>query len=160
MRHTIPALLLVLSTLVSCSELKAKKTEIDSIKNLRALHVALDAYMQKNDQWPQMPEELKASKDVKFFDWWKDTLRPYGMKDEDWFRPDDETAKKDGTGSYIPTLFDGDAFTPLRWETPWAVEREDFGEGKLMLFPDGSVNSEAEYLKRQDQKKSQKEKEP
>ena len=151
MKQVIPlaALCLSLFALVSCSKIKDRAAKAKAIVNLRILHVALDAYQMDKGQWPQVPEELKGKYDVKFFNWWKETLRPYGMEDENWFHPDDDEARKAGTGSFIPTVFDPEAFSPLRDNKPWAAEREDFGKGKLLLLPDGSIISEAEYLEKQ-----------
>lgn len=125
---------------------KNRAEKLRCLANLKALHIGFDAYILDNNRWPQPPREAVGFDESEFFEWWVKELEPYGVGQETWLCPTDKVAKEDRdnfhAGSYIPTLFDSNQYTPYRWNQPWLIERGDFhGKGAHVLMPDGSITT-------------------
>ncbi len=125
-----------------------------STSNLRALHLALDQYMDDhNQQWPQQPM-FSAAQQKQYEDWWLDALKPYDIKPVTWQCPAIlRLGKIQQNGispriHYSPTMFDGRPNTAFRWPNmPWLVQIANvFGHGPLLILPDGSVHDWDTYL--------------
>jgi prepilin-type N-terminal cleavage/methylation domain-containing protein len=130
----------------SFAAFKRRAGKAACISHMRAIHVGFDGYMQDNNMWPQMPAAAIDFDESEFFGWWMGTLEPYGAGEGHWLCPldtiriDNSKGEKEYAGSYIPTMFDPQSFTPLRWNQPWLLERGDFhGRGAHVMMPDGSV---------------------
>lgn len=115
--------------------------------NLRSLHVGLGSYLNDNRQiWPQGPSPQTGDPWAQF---WVATLEPQGIPLSTWQCPSIRAMMGNQPGKpiraasihYIPTLFDANPGTALRWPTqPWLVERADaHGNGALIDFTDGSI---------------------
>ncbi|HEV7866278.1 MAG TPA: prepilin-type N-terminal cleavage/methylation domain-containing protein [Chthoniobacteraceae bacterium] len=136
--------------------LEARAARTRCASNLRNLHIALAAYTQDQNHWPQCPFELG---DEGFDDWWIKEMSRYKLGRSNWECPtckqimDAEAGKKEGKKEdkamihYVPTPFDDGARTPYKWRTqPWAVEIGDFhGDGNLIVFPDGTIRGFNQY---------------
>lgn len=118
--------------------------------NLRSLHVAVNSYMQQNEnRWPQINPRLIQSDPPAYATAWVRTLESFGVAHETWICP---TAQRKGGGvdykdpktariDYLAMPFSSRARSALRWSSqPWFIERGDMhGNGNLVIFPDGRV---------------------
>jgi prepilin-type N-terminal cleavage/methylation domain-containing protein len=125
--------------------------------NLRTLHVAVNAYVQQNGQWPQINTALAKNQSFAYADAWIKALEPFGAARGAWLcptlrrtwgEPDFKTPETSRT-DYMPTPFDSKQFTPFKWSRqPWFIEKGDLhGNGNLMIFPDGHIAELNEMVK-------------
>jgi len=149
------AVVMVLVTLAvpQYGKFVAKAQEAACIGNMRALHVALGAYLNDHgDVWPQEPADQDGKVWSKF---WLDTLSPYGPTANTWKCPTvSGFLKQYPAGSnapelhYVPSRFPQTPGIARRWTTqPWLIEIADaHGKGPLICFPDGRVKSASEVF--------------
>lgn len=125
------------------------------LQNLRNLYVGTTVYLQDHGSWPQVdpgllntPEYPKA---------WVKALEPYNLSTLNWVCPSvqrvmnnpdlskPETARVD----YFATPFGPERQLPHKYpRQPWFIERGDMhGDGQLILFPTGEVQSLKEVLR-------------
>jgi type II secretory pathway pseudopilin PulG len=153
--------LVMLLTLVAWASYSKWITRADSLacmQRLRNLGTALNNYIADKHEWPQEPgtddDNVEVSED-QLWDWWMDTMKPYGMDVNSWFCPAElRMKKKEKKGeaqeqmgvtaglkdpSYIPDQIPAGEYEPYRYPgQPWAVERSDFhGDGQAKLMPGG-----------------------
>lgn len=122
--------------------------------NMRSIHAALNLYLQDNkDVWPQAPD---LSEEKPWQSFWLQTLAPFGITEKTWQCPAIRAlARRDGERGaqihYAPSSFDDTPGIARRWPTqPWLIERADVhGQGPLICFPDGSIESLRKVLYRQ-----------
>ena len=132
--------------------LKAKAQFAACVSHLRSMHAGFSSYLLDNDLiWPQMPPGLQGSEgEEREWEWWFNTLKPYGVHKSLWLCPADTSSKEqtfredqDHASSYIPTRFDDLPNTAYRWSNqPWLLERGTFhgkNKGPNMLMPDGTI---------------------
>jgi len=154
----IVVIVTVLATLVFhvSKRLPTMADQATCASKMRNLHGALAAYTIENDHWPQQPP-FGRGEEAEMDQWWLRTLAPYGMDHESaWQCPGIKrigSVRETGTGDepfihYMPSLFDPRPTTPFRWQwQPWAVEIADVhGRGAHMLFPDGSIRTQADLF--------------
>jgi type II secretory pathway pseudopilin PulG len=118
------------------------------ISNLRSLHTAFSAYIADNERWPQAPKGT-GSNGQTYEQWWMTTMDPYVDTRAVWQCPVLRAGKiADASGKpvqmhYVPTQFDAGKASPFKWSTqPWLIEMGNaHGDGGLILFPDGRVES-------------------
>jgi prepilin-type N-terminal cleavage/methylation domain-containing protein len=133
----------------SINDYLRRAAEAKCTSNLRSLNIALRGYLQDSDNvWPQGPS---PAHEQPWGEFWRSTLKPYGISPQDCLCPTIEAAyRKAGIPEdvrpklhYIPTMFSDEAGIAYRWPTqPWLIERSDaHGKGPLICFPDGSVKS-------------------
>lgn len=118
--------------------------------NLRNLHVAVALYVQEKRSWPQLVTK-GTSGTPQTADRWIDALRPYGLDQQTWICPTiqrlmhgpDLTKEENHRIDYVPTPFDANPTTPFKWSTqPWFIEKANMhGNGNLVIFPDGHIES-------------------
>ncbi|MDB4662798.1 type II secretion system GspH family protein [Verrucomicrobiales bacterium] len=131
---------------ISISDSFRKRAETaQCLSKMRTVHSGLSSYLIDQGHWPQLPPEAMEFSETEYFTFWMKSIEPYGISEENWLCPSDkinkEKFKKEKTGSYIPTAFDGFMITPHRWNQPWLVERGDLhGKGAHIAMPDGSIN--------------------
>lgn len=132
--------------------LRSRAQYVACVSHLRMLGQGFHNYMLDNDMiWPQMPHDVfESSDDKKEWEWWYETLKPYGVSKSAWLCPADTVTTgqmhaedSDYTSSYIPTLFDGLPNTAFKWSRqPWIIERGELhgkGDGPNVLMQDGTV---------------------
>lgn len=130
-----------------------KVAKAKCVGNMRSLHVAFSSYVNDVGYWPQIPEQL-ASGESDYEDWWINTMQPYTGSEKVWLCPvltAGHLSSPDGKllrMHYIPTQFDANRISPTRWpRQPWLIEMGDaHGDGALILFPDGSIQSLGQVL--------------
>ena len=136
--------------------LRERAEKVVCMGHLRSLHCALGAYVNDNEQWPQLPTdstgaevELSRAQENQF---WLDALRDYGVTEKDWKCPtmtrllgtDSSAADSDGFQlHYDAADFDGSPTTPRKWPgQPWVWEKADVHHGgTLMIRADGAVQT-------------------
>jgi prepilin-type processing-associated H-X9-DG protein len=125
------------------------------LANMRALHTALNAYVQDKGEWPQEPAELwQAGNSDSLEDWWVAALEPYGVTIVNWRCPTIFRALQKGDPEarpkthFMPSKFEPGATAPYRWSTqPWLIEIGNMhGRGGNICFPDGSIRHMDEFL--------------
>lgn len=147
---TILAILMAIGT-STFSAFRARAADGACTANMRSLRVSLEAYIQDNNGWPQMPDALMEKENEEpMWEWWVEELEPYGGNQKYWICPTHielfTRGRKpeeipDHWGSFVPTHFDDHPVTPYRWNQPWLMERGDFhGSGAKVLMPDGSID--------------------
>lgn len=123
------------------------------ISNMRSLHVAFSGYVNDLGHWPQIPQQL-TSGESDYENWWIDTMNPYTGTEKVWLCPVLKAGHLSSPGGkllrmhYIPTQFDANRISPTRWpRQPWLIEMGNaHGDGALILFPDGAVQSLGQIL--------------
>lgn len=135
------------------SYMKARAKFAACVSHLRALHTCFNNYMLDNDMvWPQPPPgKLESAQDEdEEWQWWHETLQPYGATKAFWLCPADADSQEqmrnegdDFASSYIPTQFDEVPNTAFKWSgQPWLIERGELhgkGQGPNILMPDGTI---------------------
>jgi hypothetical protein len=126
------------------SGIRKKAERVQCGENMKALHMALSAYLIDFKQWPQVgvvdDEEL-------YWQAWSSKLEKYDLPDKVWMCPTHMRATKDEFlrySSYHPMPFDGTSImSPRRWKNmPWILEIGDnHGKGPLMIMEDGSIQT-------------------
>ena len=127
--------------------LKERAAKATCMTRMKKIYFALDSYIKDVGHFPQQPKELVTGSDEQgLWEWWYVQLKDYGIGQQDWLCPVEESAilksgeKLEHASSYIPTNFDSGRITPYRWNQPWLMERADFhGKGNHMIMPDGSL---------------------
>jgi prepilin-type N-terminal cleavage/methylation domain-containing protein len=130
-----------------------KVSKANCISNMRSLHVAFSSFVNDAGYWPQIPEQL-ASGESDYEDWWIETMEPYTGSEKVWLCPVLKAGRLSSADGrvlrmhYIPTQFDANRISPTRWpRQPWLIEMGDaHGDGALILFPDGAVQSLGQVL--------------
>ncbi|HRQ87568.1 MAG TPA: type II secretion system protein [Bacteroidia bacterium] len=145
---TIGIVVLLAALLVPISDTLRKRAEkAKCISHMRAIHSSLSAHLLDKGSWPQMPDGERWDEN-KFYQFWITSLEPYGSSQATWLCPSDKLLlqmkqsdmKDQYFGTYVPTAFDKNPSSPVRWNQPWLIERGNFhGKGGHMLMPDGSV---------------------
>lgn len=138
--------LIATSVVMISSTFKERAHKVKCISQMRTLHTAFAAHLTDKGSWPQFPEDMEWSESGHFGFYIK-ALEPYGVAQDTWLCPADklylewrEVDKNTYFGSYVPTPFDKNPSTPMRWNQPWVIERGDLhGKGAHILMPDGSV---------------------
>lgn len=123
--------------------------------NMRNLHVAFASYVNEAGHWPQQPDDLLGN-DEMYDLFWTKSMYPYTQSDKVWTCPLLQKAHLQNTDGkevkvhYLPTKFDLTKQAPYRWPgQPWLIEIANaHGQGPLILFPDGSIKSLGEILKK------------
>lgn len=124
--------------------------------NLKNLHVAADTYLQEHRTWPQI--KITGSSEQDLANAWIAALRPYGIEPSSWVCP----TSQHRLGSpnladplnvridYLATPFAPGQQIPFKWTNqPWFAERfNEHGNGNLIIFPDGHVESMFDVMKR------------
>lgn len=150
-------MLLSLVALVSYSRWIKRADSLACMQRLRNLGAALNNYIVDKHEWPQEPgaddDESDVSED-QLWEWWMQTMKPYGMDRNSWFCPAELRMERKQKGerqeemgitaglkdpSYIPDQIPAGEYEPFRYPNqPWAVERSDFhGDGQSKLMPGG-----------------------
>ena len=123
------------------------------VSHLRNLHVCFGNYMLDNDMvWPQPPPGKldNINDESEEWEWWHETLKPYGSAKHYWLCPEDADSQEqmhsetdDYASSYIPTLFEAVPNTAYTWSNqPWLIERGQLhgkDQGPNILMPDGTI---------------------
>ena len=145
----------VLATLVltNYKGILMRVSKANCINNMRSLHVSFSSYVNDVGYWPQIPQQLAAG-ESEYEDWWISTMKPYTGSDKVWICPvlrAGRLSSPDGKlcrMHYIPTQFDANRISPTRWpRQPWLIEMGNaHGDGALVLFPDGSIQSLGQIL--------------
>ena len=147
---TVIVIILILAALLipAISAWKGRTEKARCISNLRGLYLGAANYIQQVGYWPQVSTGLL--KTHQYDAAWIETLRPYGLANENWICPTQQrnmgnpeyNTAKTARADYMATPFPQDHHTPYRWPTqPWFAEKGDFhGTGNLMIFSDGSID--------------------
>ncbi len=125
------------------------------LTHMRSLHTSLSTYVQDKGMWPQQPEDTSIDK-ILNEDWWLNELAPYGAPPDVWLCP---TIKRLSGNSkdprlprinYTPSDFDELPSSPFKYSTqPWLIEIAGMhGHGPNVCFPDGSIRTMDELLKK------------
>lgn len=140
--------ILIAIAIPSYDKFKRRAEKARCIGNLKVLHTGFDSYILDRNQWPQMPGDSFGWEESDYFEWWIESLEPYGVGQESWLCSSDRLLKilpedqDEYVSSYVPTPFNSHRFTPFRWNQPWVAERGDYhGRGAHVLMPDGSITS-------------------
>jgi len=138
----------ILATLIApaLGPLQSRAERVVCMGHLRAIYAAENSYLDDYQGWPQPP--AKASRQ-EFENYWKETLKIYGISDDTWICP---TFKRGFTENpqkysnyptmhYMPAQFDQNPLTPRKWAgMPWAIEIGDFhATGNLLIRTDGAI---------------------
>jgi type II secretory pathway pseudopilin PulG len=125
--------------------------------NLRSLHVAAGLYVQDHQQWPQLGNTA-SMESTQVAGLWIDTLKPYGLTQQNWICPTvqhmldgpDLSLPENKRVDYIATAFNASPRAPFLYPTqPWFAEAGNVhGDGNLIIFPDGHVESLKEFMDR------------
>ena len=135
--------------------LKARAERTKCQQNLRNIYVSMSAYIQDHGGWPQIdPATLNTPA---YPEAWIKALEPYHLSQQNWICPSVQRAMLDPdltTSSgrrvdYLGTPFGPERHLPFKYpRQPWFIERGDMhGDGQLILFPDGKVQSLREVLR-------------
>lgn len=120
--------------------------------HMRSIHVALANYLQDHrDVWPQGPFPREK---LAWEAFWLNTLKPYDITESTWKCPTLKRVLADAPGyqlHYAPSMFDATPGIARRWSRqPWLIERFGIhGQGPLICFPDGSIQSMSRVLAEQ-----------
>lgn len=144
----IIALLIGLSLPV-LSTMRRRAQRVRCMANLRNLSVGMNSYLQENGQWPQIPADKDAPREV-FAQMWIDVLAPFQVSRDIWICPTiqnrlenpDYSTPDTARIDYFATSFDDKPTSPHEWpRQPWFVEAANaHGTGNLILFTDGSIS--------------------
>lgn len=125
------------------------------LQNLRNLYVSTTVYLQDHGSWPQI--DPKTLNTPEYPDAWIKALEPYNLGTQNWVCPSVQRALKNpdltkpGTRriDYFATPFGPERHLPYKYpRQPWFIERGDMhGDGQLILFPTGEVQSLKEVLR-------------
>ena len=128
---------------------------IKCMGNLRGLYFGANSYVQLYGYWPQI-DPANVHRD-QYAEEWIATLSQFGIPREAWVCPSIQRLlgspnlykTKNVRVDYLSTTFDAKPLSPYRWATqPWFAEKADVhGDGNLMIFSDGSVESLGSVLK-------------
>ena len=124
-------------------------------QNLRSLYVAATSYIQDRGSWPQIDPGLVGT--PQYPEAWIQAMEPYQLGPKNWVCPSVQRAlqnpdlMKPETRriDYMGTPFGADRLLPYKYpRQPWFIERGDMhGEGQLILFPSGQVQTLREVLR-------------
>jgi prepilin-type N-terminal cleavage/methylation domain-containing protein len=146
-------------------QLRDRSERVNCTNNLRGLYSGFQSYVVQHGHWPQNPNKIA---DKGYDNWWIEEMQKLGISEKAWICPThqreqkkaaklspqgkekrDPNKKEDRQIHYLPTPFDHNPATPRRWPTqPWLIEVGNFhGDGPLIIFPDGTVNSLGQFLR-------------
>jgi prepilin-type N-terminal cleavage/methylation domain-containing protein len=124
-------------------------------QNLRNLYVATTSYIQDRGSWPQIDPGLVGT--PQYPEAWIQAMEPYNLGTKNWVCPSVQRAlnnpdlMKPETRriDYLGTPFGTERHLPYKYpRQPWFIERGDMhGEGQLILFPSGQVQTLREVLR-------------
>ena len=137
------------------SYMKARADRTKCFKNLTNIYVSMTVYIQDHGGWPQIdPVTLHTPAYPKA---WIKALEPYHLGIQNWTCPSVQREMHDPDLSklenqridYFATPFGNERHLPYKFpRQPWFIERGDMhGDGQLILFPDGKVQSLKEVLR-------------
>ena len=137
------------------SYLKSRADRTKCLQNLRNIFVSTSVYIQDHGGWPQIdPTTLNTPA---YPEAWIKALEPYNLGTENWICPSvqrammnpDLSRKENRRVDYMGTPFGPERHLPFKHaRQPWFIERGDMhGDGQLILFPDGTVQSLREVLR-------------
>lgn len=113
---------------------------------LRNLWTVFATYVNDGNSWPQVPAETAIGSSAEQ-QWWLDfSSNSMGLKKQNWICPATIRMAHNSSNppviSYLPTLFDSNQMTPMKWaRMPWFTEiSEAHGNGNLSIRADGSVS--------------------
>lgn len=148
---TVIVIIAILSVLVygAVGYMRGRARRGQCMANLRALHVAAEAYRDQHGSWPQIRRKDYPDPHA-YAQAWIDAFSTYGVERSTWICPSVQelveekdywtpaTARID----YVAMPFDDKPITPHQWaRQPWFVEIGNVhGSGNLMIFPDGSIS--------------------
>ena len=149
----IIAVLFAVGTTVS-GRMKAAAEETSCTSNMRSLHVGFAAYINDNGEWPQLPEEIFRGEQERGWEFWVESLEPFGIDQKTWLCPTEWNSHianlerdeyPEYWSSYAPTPFEGGGSAPFRWSNqPWLAEKGDFhGNGPKLMMPNGNIRTSA-----------------
>ena len=135
--------------------MKARADRTKCSQNLRNIYVSMSAYIQDHNGWPQIdPTTLNTPA---YPAAWIKALEPYHLGFQNWVCPSvqremhdpDLTRQRNLRIDYLGTPFGPERHLPFKFpRQPWFIERGDMhGDGQLILFPDGKVQSLREVLR-------------
>ena len=135
--------------------LRNKAERSKCLQNLRNLYVGMTVYLQDHGSWPQIdPGSLNTPE---YPQAWIKILEPYNLSTQNWVCPSVQRAlnnpdlTKPATRriDYFATPFGEERNLPYKYpRQPWFIERGDMhGDGQLILFPTGQVQSLKEVLR-------------
>jgi len=160
----VVALIGILATLFApeIGSLRDRAEKVICTGHLRSLYAAFSAYLNDNEQWPQLATDASGEEaDLSQQDEeqvWFDALKDYGIAEKDWQCPtltrllglNDPSADTSEAPKmhYTPTHFDDNPLSPRMWPTmPWLIEIEDIHHGgALLIRADGAVRTDLEAL--------------
>lgn len=137
------------------SYLKNRAERTTCMQNLRNIYVSTTVYLQDHGSWPQVdPATLNTPE---YPAAWVKALQPYSLAEKNWVCPSvqralnnpDLTKPETRRIDYLATPFGDERNLPYKYpRQPWFIERGDMhGDGQLILFPDGQVQSLKEVLR-------------
>ena len=144
---TVIAILAVLVFPV-VANVRNRPEAIRCMQHMRALHSSFSAYILDRGHWPQQPFDITSEEGVA--SWWLSEMKDFGAPPEVWQCPTlarelsegKRTREETPTLHFVPGHFDRNQFSPYRWSTqPWLASLCDHGEGSLILFPDGHIET-------------------
>lgn len=165
--YTLPELLttmVILSILMVAafqgySKLRQRAEKVDAITKMKGMYASLSSYVAEKHDWPQEPEEVDHEQ---LWEWWMNTMKPWGLSQESWFstahlRAVNRIRKESGQKSVemsdmgkdsalkIPSFFpakfdDYDEAYSSRYQ-PWVSETGEYrgDEGHMVVTPGGTV---------------------
>ncbi len=151
---TVIAILAVLIFPV-VANIRKQPEAIRCMQHMRALHASFSAYIVDKGHWPQQPPELTSQEAIA--NWWLSEMKDFGAPTEVWQCPTLTRELAEGTRTeeetpllhFVPGRFDENQFSPYRWSTqPWLASLCDHGEGSLIIFPDGHIETFQEIYER------------
>jgi len=144
-------IILILLTLMlpAYDSIRSRMDKVACSNNLRQLYVAVGAYIQDYNQWPQISPQLMKASNNAYDEAWIEALTPFGVSRASWICPTiernmggiDYTQQANYRTDYIAMPFDNKRMTPFKWPTsPWFVERGTVhGNGNLLIQTNGAV---------------------
>jgi prepilin-type N-terminal cleavage/methylation domain-containing protein len=138
------------------SSFNSRAEEARCLANLRNLYLGASGYLQANNSWPQIANDLLISDPKKYAKLWVAALSPFGIPHTAWICPTiqrslglplseidkDENYRVD----YIGVAFDDQPASPHPEDPyPWFVEKAGFhGRGNLLILSNGTTTSLAD----------------
>ena len=135
--------------------LRTRAERSKCMQNLKNIYVSTSVYLQDHGSWPQIdPQKLNTPE---YPQEWIKALEPYNLSAPNWICPSvqralldpDVTQPRNRRIDYFATPFGDARHLPYKFaRQPWFIERGDMhGDGQLILFPNGEVQSLREALR-------------
>lgn len=147
--------ILIAMILPGFAYLQSRAERSNCLQNLRNIYVSTTVYLQDHGSWPQIDPGLLNTPE--YPDAWVKALEPYNLSTKNWVCPSVQRAMHDPDLTkratkridYLGTPFGSERNLPYKYpRQPWFIERGDMhGDGQLILFPDGTVQSLKEVLR-------------